>query len=77
MNFTPKIAKLVEITLEKHIYTKFPRFYCQKKAKIRSKKKHWFEVRLGSGSSQSVRCFILSNGELLQTQNYDDKQKNS
>jgi hypothetical protein len=65
--FSPKIAKLVEITLGKHIYPKFPRFFCQKKQKFTPKEKHGFEVRLGSGS----------NGELLQTQNYDDKQKNS
>jgi hypothetical protein len=36
-NFASKIAKLVEITLEKHIYPEFPTFSCGKKAKIRSK----------------------------------------
>jgi hypothetical protein len=39
--FAPKIAKLVEITLEKHTSPKFPRFSCPKKkkrTKIRYKK---------------------------------------
>jgi hypothetical protein len=36
-NFAPKIAKLVEITLEKHTFPKFPRFLGQKKRKISPK----------------------------------------
>jgi len=40
VNFSPNFAKLVEITQEKHIYPKFPRFSYRKKAKICSKKKN-------------------------------------
>ncbi len=36
--FGPKFAKLVKITLEKHINPKFPRFSCGKKRKFASKK---------------------------------------
>jgi len=39
-DFASKIAKLVEITLEKHIYPEFPRFSCQKKRKFAPKKEH-------------------------------------
>jgi hypothetical protein len=35
--FAPKIAKLVKITLQKHIFPKFPRFFLSKRVKIRSK----------------------------------------
>jgi hypothetical protein len=34
----PKIAKLVEITLEKHISPKFPRYSCPKKRRKFAKK---------------------------------------
>jgi hypothetical protein len=39
-NFAPKIAKLVEITLEKHIFENFPDYFLvEKEENIRSKKK--------------------------------------
>jgi len=39
-DFASKIAKLVEITLEKHIYSEYPRFSCRKKRKFAPKKEH-------------------------------------
>jgi len=38
-NFASKIAKLVEITLEKNIYPKFPRFFWSTKSKNSLQKK--------------------------------------
>jgi hypothetical protein len=37
-NFAPNFAKLVEITLGKHIFRKFPWFFCEKQKKFTQNK---------------------------------------
>jgi hypothetical protein len=46
-NFASKITKMVEITLEKHIYPEIPRFSCRKKKKFAPKKEHCFTSVVG------------------------------
>jgi hypothetical protein len=62
-NFASKIAKLVEITLENHIYPNFSRFFVRKKRKFGEKKK------------TGVLYWIQLSGNRLQISKYYDSPK--